>query len=128
MRYFWVFLFLGSLSTVLFGQISVSERLKLLREKSKSHQSYIASILAGSSISKTTLKVEPDKPPTDFSRNSYGVDSLDQNAADLPQVILPDPKFSEVDRSFDSSIDELPLMPQASDTSSAIKHLSLIHI
>ena len=35
---------------------------------------------------------------------------------------MPDPKFSEVDRSFDSSIDELPLMPQASDTSSAIKH------
>ena len=67
-------------------------RLKLLREKSKSHQSYIDSIL-GSSLSKAATKVETEKPLSSLSGNSYEIDSPVQNAAELPKVTLPDPVF-----------------------------------
>ena len=83
---FWLFLFLGSLSTVLLGQIDISERLKLLREKSKRHQSYIDSLIGGRSINKTATKVESKKPSSNLSGNSYGIDSPVQNAAELPKV------------------------------------------
>ena len=110
---FWLFLFFGSFSTLLLGQIDISERLKLLREKSRSHQSYIDSILGGSSINKTATKVETEKPTSNVGGNSYEVDSLDQSAADLPKVTLPDPAFSEVDQSFDETKNEASFYPQA---------------
>ena len=113
---FWLFLFLGSLSTVLLGQIDISERLKLLREKSKSHQSYIDSLIGGRSINKTVTKVESEKPSSNLSGNSYGIDSPVQNAAELPKVTLPDPVLSEIDRSFDESINEVPFNPPAPDS------------
>ena len=110
------FSFFGSLSTVLLGQIDISERLKLLREKSKRHQSYIDSLIGGSSLNKTATKVESEKPSSNLSGNSYGIDSPVQNAAELPKVTLPDPVLSEIDRSFDESINEVPFNPPAPDS------------
>jgi len=116
---FWLFLFFGSLSTVSLGQIGVSERLKLLREKSKSHQSYIDSILGGSAIKSYETEANPEKSPANLSRNSYGIDSLDKSAADLPKVTLPDPVFSEIDGSVDKSLNEVPFNPSTFDSTFA---------
>ena len=49
---------------------------------------------------------------------TYGFDSLDQISADLPKVTLPDPVLSEIDRSFDESINEV-LNPPAPDSTLA---------
>ncbi len=91
----YLILFSGMASVFLHGQTDVTDRLKLLREKSKSHQNYIDSILENGSKIEINDKFKSGNFST-TSDQEIVPDSVQlENAPGLPKGEFMNPEFDE---------------------------------